>query len=63
MSIEQTCVKCGQTEPLLPGVTLISVNGKLEQACIDEFQGKRPPKNEGRPKAQGGHKRDTNLTQ
>ena len=60
--MELTCVKCGKQEPMVLGVTVVSADGKLEQACLDDFNEKeRPSQNEGRPNAQGGHKRSTNL--
>jgi hypothetical protein len=40
--IESTCVECGDREEVVPGVTLISVNGQVEQRCIREWQESRP---------------------
>ena len=37
-----TCVTCGDREEVVAGVTLISVNGQVEQRCIREWQESRP---------------------
>ena len=38
--MELKCVKCGELEPVVMGVTVKSVRGKTEQACIKDFNKK-----------------------
>lgn len=40
--IQSTCVQCGDREDMVPGVTLISVNGQLEQQCIRAWEESHP---------------------
>jgi hypothetical protein len=48
--MELKCVQCGELEPVVIGVTVKNVRGKMEQACIMDFNIKKAQSNDATEK-------------